>query len=104
MQLKDRLQEAVSAQRAAVGPDDSDWQDDHVPRAAALRDAGYSMLAEKVENYKQYAACKDSRLSSGRAALAQDLGWDKSPLRLGPAAEAQEAGLHCAFPTCQADP
>ena len=62
------------------------------------------MLAEKVEDYEQYAAGKDSRIPSGHAALAQDLGWDKSPLRLGPAAEAQEAGLHCAFPTCQANP
>ena len=89
--MKDRLQEAIAAQRAAVGPDDADWQDGHVPRVVALRNAGYPMLAETVENYKQHAARKDSSIPSGRAGLAHDLGWDVSPLRNGPAAEAQEA-------------
>lgn len=96
--MKNRLQEAIAAQRAAVGPDDSDWQDDHVPRVVALRDAGYSMLAEKVDNYKHHAARKDSCIPSGRAGLAQDLGWDMSPLKHGPAAEAHEAsGAFCIF-------
>ena len=94
--LGEELSKAIAEQQDALDTDDPDWLKQHVPRWKALKDIGLDALAAQVRNFKAESPTKGGQLLSGRAGLAEALGWSLAEAKREHRVEAQEAS-HIAF-------